>query len=183
MDSLKDLTHGKRVDVLIGWYDINRFLAVARKVSPEEVLDLIVKIGAMVDRCVSGSGGLIIKYVGDAALFVYPEGLVDRAVDALLALKSEMEGFFSQKGYGNTVTFSLHFGEVIVGKIPPFGTWDIFGEAVNIAFSLDRGPYRAQFVITPQAFRKLSPATRKLFHKHTPPIVYLSDRSSAAPRA
>jgi hypothetical protein len=67
------------------------------------------------------------------------------------------------------------------GKIPSFDTWDFGGEAINIAFSLDRGPYRAQFVITPQVFRKLAPGNRKMFHKHTPPIVYLSERSGEVP--
>ena len=89
----------------------------------------------------------------------------------------EIERLFKNKGLGNTLTFSFHFGEMVAGKIPPFETWDFGGEAINIAFSLDRGSYRAQFVITPQVFRKLAPPTRKLFHKHTPPIVYLSERS------
>jgi hypothetical protein len=30
-------------------------------------------------------------------------------------------------------------------------------------------------VISPQAFRKLSPATRKSFHKYTPPVVYVAE--------
>ena len=29
------------------------------------------------------------------------------------------------------------------------------------------------FAMTPEAFRKLGPETRKLFKKHTPPVVYI----------
>jgi hypothetical protein len=29
------------------------------------------------------------------------------------------------------------------------------------------------FAITPEVFRKLTPETRKLFKKHTPPVTYI----------
>jgi class 3 adenylate cyclase len=177
MNTFEHLSEGQNIDVLVGFYDINRFTAISRTQPPEEVVSLLKEVGRITAKHIPASGGLIIKYIGDACLFTFPDELVNQAMTVLLELKAELERFFKEKGFGNTLTFSLHFGEVVVLKIPPFDTWDIGGHAINIVWSLDRGPYRGQFVITPQAFRKLTPTNRKLFHKHTPPIVYLSERS------
>ena len=46
---------------------------------------------------------------------------------------------------------------------------DIYGETVNIAATMNSNG----LAISPQAFRKLEPATRKLLKKHTPPITYI----------
>jgi class 3 adenylate cyclase len=178
MNTFEDLSDGQKIDLLVGFYDINRFTAISKTQTPETVVSLLKGVGQITTEHIPASGGLIVKYIGDACLFAYPDELVDQAMRTLLELKTELERFFEEKGFGNTLTFSLHFGEVVALKIPPFDTWDIGGHAINIVWSLDRGPYRGQFVITPQVFRKLAPATRKLFHKHTPPIVYLSERST-----
>jgi hypothetical protein len=46
---------------------------------------------------------------------------------------------------------------------------DILGETVNACFLLKgRG-----VVLSPQAFRALGPALRRLFKKHTPPVTYI----------
>ena len=180
MNTFEDLSDGQKIDVLVGFYDINRFTAISKTQAPENVASLLKEVGQITTERIPASGGLIVKYIGDACLFAYPDELIDQAMSTLLELKTELERFFEEKGFGNTLTFSLHFGEVIPLKIPPFDTWDIGGHAINIVWSLDRGPYRGQFVITPPVFRKLAPTTRKLFHKHTPPIVYLSERSSKA---
>ena len=54
---------------------------------------------------------------------------------------------------------------------------DIFGEAINTAFTVDRRSHRGRLVISPQAFRRLAPETRKRFHRHTPQIVYVADEA------
>jgi len=36
-------------------------------------------------------------------------------------------------------------------------------------------PWKGRFTISPQLFRKLDAATRKSFHKYTPPVTYLAD--------
>ena len=179
MNSFADLSDGQKMNVLVGFYDINRFTAISKNQPPEVVVELLKEVGQITTAHIPASGGLIVKYIGDACLFAYPDELVDEAMKALLDLKSELEQFFVKSGFGNTLSFSAHFGEVVALKIPPFETWDIGGHAINVVWSLDRG-HRGQFVITPQVFRKLAPATRKQFHKHTPPIVYLSERSERA---
>jgi len=58
--------------------------------------------------------------------------------------------------------------------IGPLGTRDdkrrdVLGATVNTMFMLKT----TGFAMTPEAFRKLAPETRKLFKKHTPPVVYI----------
>jgi hypothetical protein len=47
--------------------------------------------------------------------------------------------------------------------------YDVIGNNVNITASLKSNG----FAITVQTFRKLNKETRKLFKKHTPPIIYI----------
>ena len=180
MQTFSQLSEGQQIELLVGFYDINRFTAISRSSSPSEVVSILKEVGRITSDRIPAGGGMIIKYIGDACLFAFPDERVDQAMQTLVELKEELEQFFSGRGFGNTLTFSLHFGEVVAMKIPPFETWDIGGQAINVVWSLDRGPHRGQFVITPQVFRKLQPPTRKMFHKHTPPIVYLSKPSERA---
>jgi hypothetical protein len=46
---------------------------------------------------------------------------------------------------------------------------DVLGSTVNTLFLLKV----SGFALTPEAFRKLTPETRKLFKKHTPPVFYI----------
>jgi hypothetical protein len=65
----------------------------------------------------------------------------------------------------------VHFGALAGG---PVGTrsaklWDVYGEAVNGAVRLPS----SGLALSPEAFRQLRPETRRLFKKHTAPVVYI----------
>lgn len=180
MNSLSNLTDGQLVETLIGMYDINGFTRISRQSTPQELMRLLQEIGAVAGQRIAAAEGLLIKYIGDAALFVFAQESADEAVDALFALKAELESLLAAKGFANSITFSLHAGEIVFAKIPPIEAWDIGGRDVNVLWTLDRNAPRAGFVISPQAFRKLGQTSRKRFHKHTPPIVYLSEKPSGS---
>jgi len=116
--------------------------------------------------------GQIIKYIGDAVFVAFPAEAADEGVRALLVLREQLIARFAPRGIGVTVT--VHVGEVVVARMKPFATVDIFGEAVNIAFTMDRRANRGRLVISPQAFRRLSPQMRTRFHRYTPPIAYVA---------
>jgi class 3 adenylate cyclase len=69
----------------------------------------------------------------------------------------------------------VHFGETAIGPFGGSTELDVMGDSINVAARLGRGEHRGRFIISPQAFRKLKPETRKVFHKHTPPVVYVAD--------
>ncbi len=176
MTSFSGLSDGRSMDAFIGIYDINGFSRIARSQTPRETLHLIQDLSAEAHPRIEGAGGMLIKHIGDAALFAFPDERADEAMSALFDLKGALEKLLDERGHSHKLTFSLHFGTVVFGRIPPIKNWDIIGDAVNILWTLDRGAGRGQVVISPQAFRKLEPGNRKRFRKHTPPIVYLSER-------
>ena len=169
------LSEGQRTSLLIGFYDISRFAAFSRSKPPEKIFSLMKELAEITSVEISDAGGIIIKYIGDAALFIFPENGIKQGLAAVVRLKAEAERLLEQHEYQTSLTCTLHFGEVVVGKLPPFDTWDIMGEAVNIAASLDRSGHKGRIIMTPQAFRKLEPVDRKAFHKYTPPVVYVGD--------
>jgi hypothetical protein len=111
------------------------------------------------------------KFMGDAALMLFPETAVDAGVRALLALQIEGDQFWAKKGVATHHHIRAHFGSICLGKIGMRDEKrdDILGATVNTLFLLKT----SGFAITPEVFRKLDPETRKLFKKHTPPVTYI----------
>jgi len=74
----------------------------------------------------------------------------------------------------------MHVGMAAMGPIggPGREQLDVIGSTVNIVGSMRTEGHLA---ITPALFRKLSPAARQLFKKHTPPISY-NDVEAPRPR-
>ena len=65
----------------------------------------------------------------------------------------------------------------LVGELGeyPYNSIDAFGESINTTFIMNGRPFKARFNISPQLFRKLDKDTRKIFHKFTPPVVYIAE--------
>ena len=175
MQNFTTMKEGQKVSALICMTDITGFMRISRSEDMETVFAILKDIAVISTKKIEGTPGKIIKYIGDASLIMFPEEFVDSGVCKLLELKEDLEGYFKQKGYSNKVTFCLHFGEVILGRLPPVDSIDVFGDTVNIAFILDREGHSGRFIISSQVFRKLKPETRKRFHKFTHPVVYLAE--------
>ena len=118
----------------------------------------------------------MVKFVGDAALVVFPGTAVDRGVETLLALKDSVDNFMAQRGWECRLTVKVHFGTAIAGA---FGAWgdkryDVIGRAVNTAATLDS----TSVTLSVEAFRKLGRDLRTRFKKHTPPATYIRAQDS-----
>ncbi len=178
MDDLQTISEVQKPNLLICFYDIDNFSSVSRsKPDATEVFELLSTMAKITYAKIDGSSGHVVKFIGDAALLVFPESHVDEGVNLLLALKQALEEFFQSEGIAVRLRFSLHYGEAAIGPFGPEAheSLDVFGDNVNVAAALAKGQHRGRFIISPQVFRKLNPKTRKVFHKYTPPIVYLAD--------
>lgn len=122
----------------------------------------------MTDHAVEAAGGLVVKYMGDGAFVVFPEGLADQGIMAMLQLKRDVDAWFKGRGVASGLHVNAHFGEVTMGKMGGIDRLDMIGETVNICATL---PHRG-VTLSPQAFRCLSPENRRQFHRYTPPITY-----------
>ena len=101
------------------------------------------------------------------------------AGEALLALKDSVDGFVARRGRGCRLAIEAYFGTAVAG---PFGAagakrHDVIGWAVDIAATLDGGGV----TLSVEAFRKLGPAKRARFKKHTPPITSIRTEDSGRP--
>jgi adenylate cyclase len=159
------------VSLLIAFVDLARFAAQSRRVDDLELADTVDAYYEHVGAAVRPAGGTIVKFVGDAALIVFPESAVDQGVATILALKESVDRFMTDRAWECRLTAKIHFGTAIVG---PFGVagdkrFDLIGKAVNTAAMLDA----PGVTLSVEAFRKLGRELRTRFKKHTSSITYI----------
>lgn len=113
---------------------------------------------------------MLVKPIGDAVLAAFDAEAVDAGVSALLDLKADVDAWLPSVGWRDSrLVVKAHFGPVVAG---PFGVpprFDVVGDTVNTAATLEA----RQFALSADAFRRLSPTLRKRFKKHTPPVTYI----------
>ena len=177
MDPFESITRPQKADLLICFSDIEGFTAISRaKPDPLELFELLSGFAREMQSALKDSAGRIVKLIGDSALIVFPADQADAGMQLLLELKPRVELYLAKQGAKTRVLFQVHVGEAAVGPFGTDGSLDVIGDSVNVAARLGRPDHRGAFVISAQAFRRLKPATRKAFHKHTPPIVYVAER-------
>lgn len=153
--------------LVIAFLDLKGFAAQAAKLDDRELADRIDDYYRCISKRVLAAGGHVVKFIGDGALVVFHREAADDAVDALLALKSELDDWLAGIGWDCRATIKVHVGDVIVG---PFnGTLDVIGREVNTAAMLDS----TGVALSVPAFRALGPELRTRFRKHTPPVTYI----------
>jgi adenylate cyclase len=165
------LSERARIPLLVVFADLTRYAAQSLCVGDEELAQTMDAHYERVAARVEAAGGTLVKFIGDAALIVFPPQCVDDAVQALLTLKEEVDQSFAALGWECRLMVKAHFGPVIAG---PYGAarakrFDVLGKAVNAAAMLDS----TGVALSVEAFRQLGPAMRKRFKKHTPPLTYI----------
>jgi adenylate cyclase len=157
--------------LLIAFVDLTRFSVQSQRTADEEIARVLDTYYELVAGTVQAAGGKLVKFMGDAALIVFPAAGVDRGVDGLLALKESVDHLMAQRGWECRLIAKVHFGAVVAG---PFGAkgdkrYDVIGRAVNTAAYLES----AGVTLSVEAFRQLGSELRTRFKKHTPPITYI----------
>lgn len=161
----------KTINGLVAFSDLTGYAKFAARKSDEEVFQFLFEYYEFVGESITSASGKVIKFMGDGALMLFPEASTDAGIRALLDLQSQGDQFLSERNVSCRHHVRAHFGSICIGEIGTLGDKrpDILGSTVNTLFML-KAPGSA---ITPEVFRKLTPETRKLFKKHTPPITYI----------
>lgn len=135
------------------------------------VMDIMSGLFALTGARVTEAGGRQIKTLGDNALTAFPATESDHALNALIALRAEANQWLDQRGYASRIGIKADVGPVALGLIgaPGQEILDVFGRPVAAAFTLQG----TGLTITAPVFRLLSPETRTLLRKHTPPVTYI----------
>jgi class 3 adenylate cyclase len=157
--------------LLIAFLDLTRFFAQSQRTDDAEIAETLDAFYEHVAAAVAAAGGTVVKYMGDAALVVFPETGVDRGVEALLDLKDSVDDLLARRGWECRLTVKAHFGPVIAGPYGAAGAkrYDVLGRAVNITAGLDG----SGVTLSVEAFRRLGAELRASFKEHTPPITYI----------
>ena len=171
MSTLDSLSTPTETELVVAFFDLTRFASFVNTLSPQDCFKFISDYYEFVGDVLERDEGLVVKFIGDAGLVVYPAENADNAVVSLKRLKDEGDAWLRDRGADCRHVVKAHVGPVMCGAV---GTrsqkrFDVFGTTVNTAALLKSNG----FAMTPQLFRKLSSKTRTLFKKHTPPITYI----------
>lgn len=164
-----------QTELLVALCDWRLFFQYARTRDSGRMFAELNDFYLMSEDAVGAAGGLVLKFMGDAALVVFPAELADGGIMALLALKERVDGWFRGRAIDSWLHVNAHFGEVTLGRMGRAGRLDAIGETVNITAGMDS----KSFALSQQAFRCLTSEHRRLFHKFTPPILYLPAKIEA----
>jgi adenylate cyclase len=168
----------RKASLLISFMDIQGFLGIAQALPDSlDLFALLDQLARLTRPLVEAASGRVIKFIGDAALVVFPGDDVDAGVRCLLDLKARLEQHLAGRGFRNTLKVVAHVGEVAIGILGDgdCARLDIIGSAVNTCAMLDRGHHGGRLILSPQAFEALSPALRSRFREHGPSGVYLAE--------
>ena len=157
--------------LLVAFLDLSGFAAQATRVTDDELASVMDGWYERLAARVDAAGGRTVKFIGDAALIVWPAERADDGVTALLALKDDADAYFAQAGWPCRANVKAHVGECIAGGYGARGDkrFDVIGKAVNTAAMLDSNGV----ALSAEAFRALGPETRTRFKKHTWPVTYI----------
>ncbi len=156
-----------QANALVALCDCSGFMQSSKGRSSAELFADLNDFYLLIEDAILAAGGLVVKFMGDAALIVFPEELADQGIMALLALKASVDAWIQHRAIGNSLHVNVHYGEVTLGRMGRCGNLDVIGETVAIAATLgSRG-----FGLSQQAFRQLTPEHRQVFRKLMPPVI------------
>ncbi|MCM8769131.1 MAG: adenylate/guanylate cyclase domain-containing protein [Candidatus Omnitrophica bacterium] len=129
---------GERRLLTILFADVRGFTSLAEKISPEEAVELLNRLFAVLEEVIFSHGGTLDKFIGDAVMAIYgaPIDQIDHAQQAVLSaveminkLKEEKDQLQVRIGIG------IHTGPAVVGNIGSLRRMDYtaIGDAVNLA--------------------------------------------------
>lgn len=157
--------------LLIVFMDLTLFAVQSHRTDDAELAETINDYYEVIVTAVEAASGTVVKFIGDAALAVFPEHAVDAGVQMALDLSRSVDAFMASRGWECRLRTKVHYGSAIAGQFGPEGRmhFDVIGRAVNAAAMLPS----TGLALSNDAFEKLSPDLRAQFKQQGPPITYV----------
>ena len=156
----------RNVDLVIVFIDLTRYDVQSQSLPAMAVAPTIDRFYEIVGDHVAAAKGILVKFIGDAALIVFPADAVNEAVEMLLRMQPEIDALMTEAGWECRFAAKVHVGPVVEGQFGARGAkrYDVIGKAVNIAARL-----KAHGIsVTADVRRRLRPP---LEHRVSPPDV------------
>jgi len=153
MEPFNDLDSPTERTLLVAFTDVTGFAKEFQNRANREMFDLMSQFYELIGNEVEASGGKVVKFIGDAALLVYPEENAKRAVEALQQLKATADDWLKAHGLSGEFRVRAHLGSVVCG---PLGTadkkqFDVLGDTVNVTALL----HSNGFILSPELQRHI----------------------------
>ncbi len=136
-----DIATARTRDIGVMFTDIVGFTALAERLPDAEVLAILRRYYAAIEREVFENGGTLDKYLGDGvmATFGTPVPGPDDAANALRAARRIVAAVDALDLRGARVSVGVHFGPATVGDVGPARRLEfaVIGDTVNVASRLE----------------------------------------------
>ncbi len=149
-------------ELLIVFTDFAGYNSEVNRNSDLDVAAVMEDWYALAGTAMHACGGRVVKFIGDAALAVFPPSRVDEAMRGLVRLREDSDRFMTERGWHCRLRVRAHLGRVAAGHFGQ-GTerrYDVLGRAVNTAAKLFSE--KGSIVLSPEALARVSPETRQL---------------------
>jgi adenylate cyclase len=131
------------IDAVVAFFDIRGFTRLSAERGADEVVNLVNHAFDALDRTIVPAGGEILKFIGDAALVVFPVDHAGRScADILAVLLDALDAITvatAAAGCPLAVGVGVHVGSVLYGNVGSEARHDftVMGPAVNLASRLE----------------------------------------------
>jgi class 3 adenylate cyclase/ActR/RegA family two-component response regulator len=157
------LMKNETVEASVAFIDICSFTAISENETPDNVVKLLNNYFDLMVTEIIKQDGYIDKFIGDAIMAVFRGTYhLDRAVEASLAIKSQIEKIPAEPGkinFSPKVSIGINSGEMISGNIGSANLrrldYTVVGDAVNTAQRLQTAATEGQILITESSYQKI----------------------------
>jgi class 3 adenylate cyclase len=127
----------------VGFADLSGFTALTQQLTPAELSTMLSEFGATVSDLVHADGGRVVKFLGDAVMWVSsdPERLAQAALDLVDHPRAHEAGLQVRAGLG--------YGPIVAIN------GDYFGNAVNLAARLVAAAAPCQILASEEVYQQL----------------------------
>jgi adenylate cyclase len=181
------LLKNETIEASVAFIDICGFTSITENEQPNVVVNMLNSYFDVIVKEIITQNGYVDKFIGDAVLAVFRnEFHLDRAVDACLAVKTQIEKILPDPnglGFRPKVSIGIHSGEMISGNIGSASLrrldYTVIGDIVNTAERLHSVAEDGQILITEESYEKIKQSFRcnklhevQLKHKSKPVQLY-----------
>lgn len=141
----------RRIPAAVFFCDLRGFTAMSEKLPRDYIIHVLNDYFGAVGEAIEAHGGEILKFIGDAALAIFPveeaggaQEACDKALDAAQAAMAGLEKVNERRATEDKPplrsSFGLHVGDVFYGNIGSAARLDftVIGPAVNRAARLEK---------------------------------------------
>jgi len=152
----------ERKHVTVMFCDLSGYTAITERLDPEEVKEIMSHVFGKITEIISGYGGFIERFIGDAVMSVFgvPQAHEDdpiRAIRAAIEIRTAVEKlspqFESKIGHYLSVHTGINTGLVVTGEVDvQKGTHGLTGDAINLASRLEGLAEAGEIIVGPDTY-------------------------------